>query len=146
MSREHKQTHEQSWLSREDLQDLAKIGGDLLKRTVTSSIDVLKDVTDSLPKDAQTIISRSREEVLKGLSRDFAQHLVSMTVEKFFTAVRSHRLDISIRVRKDSESQPNPSPEPNVNAQPKSERKPVHGGDSARSSSKKGFPHRNHRP
>ncbi|NBW81507.1 hypothetical protein EBR21_07105 [bacterium] len=58
MPRDQKQAQDQTWLSREDLQDIAKIGGDLLKRTVSSGIDVLKDVTDTLPKDAQQIISR----------------------------------------------------------------------------------------
>lgn len=105
MSRDQKQNPDQTWLSREDLQDIAKIGGDLLKRTVTSGFDVLKDVTDTLPKDAQQIISRSREEVLKGISREFAQNLVSLAVEKVFVAVREHRLDISIRVRKDSDKE-----------------------------------------
>lgn len=103
MSRDSKYNSDQSWLSKEDLQDIAKIGGDLLKRTVTSGIDVIKDVTDNLPKDAQQIISKSREEVLKGISREFAQNLVSLAVDKVFTAVREHRLDISIRVRKAGE-------------------------------------------
>ncbi|MBM3381006.1 MAG: hypothetical protein FJY29_01015 [Betaproteobacteria bacterium] len=100
MPRDNKPTPDQSWISREDLQDIAKIGGDILKRTVSSSIDVIKDVTDTLPKDASQIINKSREEMMKGLSREFAQNLVSLAVEKMFAAVRDHRLDISIRVRK----------------------------------------------
>lgn len=104
MSRDNKSTPESNWISREDLQDIAKIGGDLLKRTVTSSIDVIKDVTDTLPKDASQLISKSREEVMKGLSKEFAQNLVSLAVERVFSAVRDHRLDISIRVRKAGES------------------------------------------
>ncbi|MEN9529687.1 MAG: hypothetical protein RI932_1560 [Pseudomonadota bacterium] len=104
MSRDNKSTPEQSWISREDLQDIAKIGGDILKRTVSSSLDVIKDVTDTLPKDASQIITKSREEMMKGLSREFAQNLVSLAVEKMFSAVRDHRLDISIRVRKANDS------------------------------------------
>jgi hypothetical protein len=103
MSRDNKSASEPSWISREDLQDIAKIGGDLLKRTVSSSIDVLKDVTDTIPKDASQIISKSRDEVMKGFSKEFAQNLVSLTVDKVFSAVRDHRLDISIRVRKAGE-------------------------------------------
>lgn len=104
MPRDQKSSTEPSWLSREDLQDIAKIGGDLLKRTVTSGLDVIKDVTDTLPKDASQILQKSREEVFKGLSKEFAQNIVTLAVEKVFATVRDHRLDISIRVRKAAES------------------------------------------
>lgn len=104
MPRDPKSTNEQTWISREDLQDIAKIGGDLLKRTVTSGLDVIKDVTDTLPKDASQILQKSREEVLKGLSKEFAQNIVTLAVEKVFATVREHKLDISIRVRKAAES------------------------------------------
>lgn len=137
MPRDQKNNSDQSWLSREDLQDIAKIGGDLLKRTVTSSIDVLKDVTDTLPKDAQQIISKSREEVLKGISREFAQNLVSLAVERIFSAVREHRLDISIRVRKD-----------NDRTESENKVRPAQGqdNDSHRHHAKKNHPNRNHHP
>lgn len=109
MSRDNKSNLENNWISREDLQDIAKIGGDLLKRTVTSSIDVIKDVTDTLPKDASQLISKSREEMMKGLSREFAQNLVSHAVERVFSAVREHQLDISIKLRKANDDRPNES-------------------------------------
>jgi hypothetical protein len=141
MSREQKQNQDQTWLSREDLQDIAKIGGDLLKRTVSSGIDVLKDVTDTLPKDAQQIISRSREEVLKGISREFAQNLVSLAVDKLFAAVRTHRLDISIRVRKDSEKETAVT----ENRQ-ETKQNPGQENDSNRHSPKRNHPGRNHHP
>ena len=134
---DHKNNPDQTWLSREDLQDIAKIGGDLLKRTVTSSIDVLKDVTDTLPKDAQQIISKSREEVMKGISREFAQNLVSLAVERIFSAVREHRLDISIRVRKDSEKE---------ESEPKHRPSSSHDNDSHRQHVRKSHPNRNHHP
>ena len=141
MPRDQKQAQDQTWLSREDLQDIAKIGGDLLKRTVSSGIDVLKDVTDTLPKDAQQIISRSREEVLKGISREFAQNLVSLAVDKVFAAVRTHRLDISIRVRKDSDKE-------TAVTENRQETKQNHGqeNDSNRHSPRRNHPGRNHHP
>jgi formylmethanofuran:tetrahydromethanopterin formyltransferase len=105
MARDPKNSYEQTWISREDIQDIAKIGGDLLKRTVTSGLDVIKDVTDTLPKDASQILQKSREEVLKGLSKEVAQNIVTLAVERVFATVRDHRLDISIRVRKANESQ-----------------------------------------
>lgn len=138
MSRDSKHNADQSWLSKEDLQDIAKIGGDLLKRTVTSGIDVIKDVTDNLPKDAQQIISKSREEVLKGISREFAQNLVSLAVDKFFTAVREHRLDISIRVRKAGES------EESTTQTPSSKQPYAATHEQQRTGFKKGSPHRHH--
>jgi len=104
MPRDPKVSNEQTWLSREDLQDIAKIGGDLLKRTVTSGLDVIKDVTDTLPKDASQILQKSREEVLKGLTKEFAQNIVTLAVEKVFATVRDHRLDVSIQVRKTTET------------------------------------------
>ncbi len=138
MARDQKQTSDPSWLSREDLQDIAKIGGDLLKRTVTSSLDVLKDVTDTLPKDAQQIISKSREEMLKGISREFAQNLVSLAVERVFSAVREHRLDISIRVRKDSDK--------DEGNETKSRHSAGHENESSRQPVKKNHPNRHHHP
>ncbi|MFZ9520065.1 MAG: hypothetical protein ACO3A4_06255 [Silvanigrellaceae bacterium] len=137
MARDQKQNQEQAWLSREDLQDIAKIGGDLLKRTVSSGFDVLKDVTDTLPKDAQQIISRSREEVLKGISREFAQNLVSLAVDRVFAAVRAHRLDISIRVRKDSDKE---------SAVADSKQSHESENDSPRQATKKSHPGRHHHP
>ncbi|MEY4066547.1 MAG: hypothetical protein RIR26_2755 [Pseudomonadota bacterium] len=111
MTRENKNYGEQPWISKEDLQDIAKIGGDILKRTVSSGIDVIKDVTDTLPKDASQLISKSREEVLKGLTKEFAQNLVALAVDRMFAAVREHRLDISIKVRKAGDPENPPSGE-----------------------------------
>lgn len=147
MSRNPKNTTDQTWLSREDLQDIAKIGGDLLKRTVTSGFDVIKDVTDNLPKDAQQIITKSREEVLKGISREFAQNLVSLAVEKVFTAVREHRLDISIRVRKDSDKTSGDSEaqqSDSSHATNENQRRQSSSGENHRHGFKKNHPNRHH--
>lgn len=119
MTRDPKSSNDLAWISREDLQDIAKIGGDLLKRTVTSGLDVIKDVTDTLPKDASQILQKRREEVLKGLTNEFAQNIVALAVEKVFATVRDHKLDISIRIRKaaeidgDSNAKERTAPQPN---------------------------------
>lgn len=147
MSRNQKNTTDQTWLSREDLQDIAKIGGDLLKRTVTSGFDVIKDVTDNLPKDAQQIITKSREEVLKGISREFAQNLVSLAVEKVFNAVREHRLDISIRVRKDSDKTSGDSPSQQSDSSQstnENQRRQGSSGENQRHGFKRNHPNRHH--
>ncbi|MEY2986702.1 MAG: hypothetical protein RJB13_223 [Pseudomonadota bacterium] len=147
MPRDPKSANEQTWLSREDLQDIAKIGGDLLKRTVTSGLDVIKDVTDTLPKDASQILQKSREEVLKGLSKEFAQNIVTLAVEKVFATVRDHRLDISIRVRKATESNSESGASEQAGQQSDGNKKPQHTGHTKaaeRSSqpTRKSHPHR----
>jgi len=146
MRRDPKSSNEQVWLSREDLQDIAKIGGDLLKRTVTSGLDVIKDVTDTLPKDASQILQKSREEVLKGLSKEFAQNIVTLAVEKVFATVRDHRLDISIRVRKAADNRPDSETNEQAARQPEQNKKAVPSGTAKTTerahSKRKNHPHR----
>lgn len=89
------------WLTREDLQDIAKIGGDLLKRTVVSGIEVIKEVKDGLPKEATNLIAKGKDEVLRGLSKEVAQSLLTGAVDRFFATVREHRVEVSIRLRRD---------------------------------------------
>jgi hypothetical protein len=83
----------------EDFGDLAKIGGDLLKRTVSSGFDVIKEVKEGLPKEASHLINKGKEEVLKGLSKEVMQNVLANTVDRFFSIVREHKLDISVSVR-----------------------------------------------
>lgn len=83
----------------EDLQDFAKIGGDLLKRTVSSGIEVIKEVKKDLPKEAQQLISKGKEEVLRGISKEVLQNVVTNTMDRFFAVVREHKLDITVSVR-----------------------------------------------
>lgn len=146
MRRDPKSSNEQAWLSREDLQDIAKIGGDLLKRTVTSGLDVIKDVTDTLPKDASQILQKSREEVLKGLSKEFAQNIVTLAVEKVFATVRDHRLDISIRVRKAADSRSDAETNEQTAHQPEQNKKASPSGAAKTTerahSTRKNHPHR----
>lgn len=83
----------------EDFGDLAKIGGDLLKRTVSSGFDVIKEVKEGLPKEASHLINKGKEEVLKGLSKEVMQNVLANTVDRFFSVVREHKLDITVSVR-----------------------------------------------
>jgi hypothetical protein len=87
-------------LTREDFQDLAKIGGDLLKRTVSSSFDAIKEVTEGLPKEASQFLAKGKDEVMKGLSKEFAQSMVAFAVDKVFSSIRQHKLEVSIRIRR----------------------------------------------
>ena len=45
----------QKWFDRDDFQDLAKIGGDIFKKTVATGRDVIKEVKDNFPKYIVTL-------------------------------------------------------------------------------------------
>ena len=94
----------QKWFDRDDLQDLAKFGGDILKKTVATGMDVIKEVKENFPKEATQFIAKGKEELLKGLSQEMAKNMVSFGIEKFFSVAREHRIEFSIRVRKDDEN------------------------------------------
>ncbi len=94
----------QKWFDRDDLQDLAKFGGDILKKTVATGIDVIKEVKENFPKEATHFIAKGKEELLKGLSQEMAKNMVSFGIEKFFSVVREHQIEFSIRIRKSEDN------------------------------------------
>ena len=94
---------QQKWFAKEDLQDLAKIGGDFLKKTLGAGMDVFKEAKENLPKEATNLFNKGKEELRKGLSQETAKNLVGFAVEKFFTLARNHRLEFSIRIRRNEE-------------------------------------------
>jgi hypothetical protein len=98
--RERKKTEEEKWFGKDDLQDLAKLGGDLLKKTVASGFDAIKEVKGNLPKEASQLISRGKEELIKTLSQETIKTVISFSIEKFFATARAHQLEFSIRIRK----------------------------------------------
>jgi hypothetical protein len=86
---------------KEEFQDIAKFGSEILKKTVVSGLGALKDVTDGLPKEAQQILSKGKDELFKTLaSKDVLSFLLTQAVDRGIDVVRQHRLDISIRIRK----------------------------------------------
>ena len=97
----------QKWFDRDDLQDLAKFGGDILKKTVATGMDVIKEVKENFPKEATQFIAKGKEELLKGLSQEMAKNMVSFGIEKFFSIARQHRIEFSIRVRQNDEHKSN---------------------------------------
>ncbi len=96
----------QKWFVKEDLQDLAKMGGDFFKKTMVSGMDVFKEVKESLPKEASQLINKGKEEILKGLSQKTARNLIGFAVERFFKLACEHRLEFSIRIRRNDETHP----------------------------------------
>ena len=84
----------------EDLQDLAKIGSDIFKKTVNMGIDAIKEVKEGLPKEAGQFLNARKEEVMRGLSKEAINNAISLGIEQFFSAFRKHQLDISIRIKK----------------------------------------------
>lgn len=93
-------TEENKKFGKEDLQDIAKFSGDLLKKTVSSGIDVLMDLKGNIPKEAATFIANRKEELSRGLSKDVVQSVITATVDTFFSVVRQHRIELSISIRK----------------------------------------------
>ncbi|KAB8031889.1 hypothetical protein [Fluviispira multicolorata] len=91
---------QQKWFAQGDLQDLAKIGGDILKKTVATGIDVIKEVKDNFPKDATQFIVKGKDEIIKGLTQEMAKSMISFGIEKFFSVARQHKVEFTIRVRK----------------------------------------------
>ncbi|APJ03175.1 hypothetical protein [Silvanigrella aquatica] len=103
-NKQSSEDEQQKWFVRDDFQDLAKFGGDILKKTMATGIDVIKEVKDNFPKEATQFIAKGKEELLKGLSQDMAKNIVSFGIEKFFSVARQHRLEFSIRVRSNNEN------------------------------------------
>ena len=93
----------QKWLDRENFQDLAKIGGDIFKKTVATGRDVNKEVKENFPKEASQLLNKGKEEILKGLSQEVVKNILSFGIEKFFSVARQHRIEFSIRFRKNEE-------------------------------------------
>lgn len=85
-------------LSRDDLHDLAKLGGDLFRKTILSGFEMFRDASKDLPKEATQFITARKEQVLRNMSRDLAQVMINTAFENFFSLVRQHRLDVSIRI------------------------------------------------
>ena len=90
----------------EDIHDFAKIGGEILKRTVTTGFDVFKEVTDGLPKEASNLINKGKEEVLKGINREVMNNMITVGIDKFFAKVREHKVDVTLtfRLRKEEDT------------------------------------------
>lgn len=95
---------QQKWFMKEDLQDLAKIGSNFLKKTMVSGMDVIKEVKENLPKEATQILNKGKEELLRGLSQETAKSLISYSLDKFFKLASEYRLEFSFRIRKNEES------------------------------------------
>jgi hypothetical protein len=85
-------------ISRDDLHDLAKVGGDLFRKTILSGFEIFRDASKDLPKEASQFISARKEQVFRNMSRDLAQAMIHSAFENFFSLVRQHRLDVSVRI------------------------------------------------
>ena len=83
----------------EDIHDLAKLGGDLFKRTVNSGIEAIKEVKEGLPKEASQLLSKGKEEMLKGISKEVLQNVLMSTVDRVFAKVKEHKLEVTIGIR-----------------------------------------------
>lgn len=86
---------------KDEFQDIAKLGGEILKKTMVSGIGALKEVTDGLPKEATQMLAKGKEEFFKNIAtKEVMQFLVSQTIDRVFDIVRQHKLEISVRIRR----------------------------------------------
>lgn len=100
---ENEEEQQQKWFVKEDLQDLAKMGGEFLKKKVATGLDVIKDVKEHFPKEASQILNKGKEEILKGLSQETAKTLIGFAVERAFKIASDYRLEFSIRIRRNDD-------------------------------------------
>lgn len=90
---------EARWFKKEDLQYFAKFSGDILKKTISSSLDTLKEAKGNIPKEAVQFLTKSKDEILKTLSHESMRNLFKFGVEKVFETARRHHLEFSLRIR-----------------------------------------------
>lgn len=91
---------------KDELGEIARIGSDILKKTVSSGLDAILDLKGNIPKEAVTFISNRKDELIKGISKEVVQSVINGAVDTFFSVVRQHRLEVSIRIRKNEETPP----------------------------------------
>lgn len=96
-----------SAIGKDELSEIAKIGSNILKKTVTSSFDVFREVAEHLPKDGHSRSGhdkkshRKKSDVSAKLPPfDFASSLVSVFVDRLFGVVRDHEFAITVSIRK----------------------------------------------
>lgn len=97
-------------LSRDDLQELARMSSELVRRTILSGVDVFRDVSRELPKEASQFIHARKEQVLQTFSREFTESLINATMDRFFRILREHRVDVSFRLVRDLPAEKASSP------------------------------------
>ena len=88
------------WFSKDDMGELAKLGSDVLKKTLLSGLDVLKDVKDNLPKEAAQMITKKKDDILKNVGKDASSNLIEFAVEKLFDVSKNYTLELSLRLKK----------------------------------------------
>jgi hypothetical protein len=105
-------------LKKDDIQEIARFGGDILKRTLGAGFTALKEVKDGLPKEASNLITKSSSDLLRGIPKEVLTGVLAHAIDRVFDIVRDHKLEISIRIKKIEEKGTNeplkahPSPKP----------------------------------
>jgi len=85
---------------KEDLQEFAKLGQDLFKKTVGSKIESVLDNRDQMSKEILNTISKSKGEILSKLfSKDVLNQITRVAVDRVFEKIGSYRIDVSISLK-----------------------------------------------
>ncbi|MBX9703064.1 MAG: hypothetical protein K2X39_02815, partial [Silvanigrellaceae bacterium] len=59
--------------NKEDLQEFAKVGGEILRKTFSSGFDAFKEVKGSFPRETGQIFSKAKEDFIKNLTNEISK-------------------------------------------------------------------------
>lgn len=86
---------------RSDLGDFARLGQNFLKRTVFTGLETLKEISDTIPKDAGQLIAKSKDEFIRNFfSREVLEMISKVAVDRFLARAKDYRLDVSIHLKR----------------------------------------------
>lgn len=88
--------------SKEDFGEIAKLGGQILKKTVVTGMDVFKEA--GISREATTqFISNRKDDLLRGMPKEVLQSIFNSGVDRAFELLRNHKIELTIKLKKDSD-------------------------------------------
>lgn len=81
-------------------EDLSRLSSEILQKTI-GGIDAIKE---NFPREAAQFLANRKEDIVKGLSKEFIQSLITGGIETFFSVVRQHKLELTIGIKRVPES------------------------------------------
>lgn len=84
--------------------EISRISGDILQKTL-GGLDALREGLPKEAKEAAQYIMNRKDDLVKGLSKEFIQSLITGGIETFFSVVREHKLELTIGIRRVENSQ-----------------------------------------
>lgn len=86
---------------RGDLSDFARFGQDFFKRTVVTGLETLREISDTLPKDATQLLSKSKDEFVRNFfSREVLEFVTRVAVDRMLARAKDYRLEVSFQLKR----------------------------------------------